>query len=120
VKLVFKKSGEFHLACGHVPPNYQDESNFDVGVLPDGEFFDPRYSYTYADGIAVRGALLPVDAEEIARMEAEFEATQYQRDRAKAYPSFAEQFDLLYHGGYDAWKASIEAVKTQFPKPEGN
>ena len=25
-------------------------------------------------------------------------------------------FDLLYHGGYDAWKASIDAVKTKYPK----
>ena len=42
---------------------------------------------------------------------------QYQRDRAKAYPSFADQFDTLYHGGYDAWKASIDEVKNKFPKP---
>ena len=42
---------------------------------------------------------------------------QYQRDRAKAYPSFADQFDTLYHGGYDAWKASIDEVKDRFPKP---
>ena len=37
--------------------------------------------------------------------------------RKAAYPSFADQFDLLYHGGYDAWKSAIDAVKTQFPKP---
>lgn len=37
--------------------------------------------------------------------------------RKAAYPTFADQFDLLYHGGYDAWKAAIDAVKTQFPKP---
>jgi len=42
---------------------------------------------------------------------------QYQRDRAKAYPSFADQFDTLYHGGYDAWKASVDEVKNKFPKP---
>ena len=42
---------------------------------------------------------------------------QYQRDRAKAYPSFADQFDTLYHGGYDAWKASIDEVKNKYPKP---
>ena len=40
----------------------------------------------------------------------------YKEQRAKAYPSFADQFDLLYHGGYDAWKAAIDAVKTQYPK----
>lgn len=42
---------------------------------------------------------------------------QYKLDRANAYPSIADQLDILYHGGYDAWKATIEAVKNQFPKP---
>jgi hypothetical protein len=40
----------------------------------------------------------------------------YQDDRRNAYPSYADQFDLLYHGGYDAWKTAIDAVKTQYPK----
>jgi len=40
----------------------------------------------------------------------------YKEQRQQAYPSFADQFDLLYHGGYDAWKAAIDAVKTQYPK----
>lgn len=41
----------------------------------------------------------------------------YKELRSVEYPSFAEQFDLLYHGGFDAWKASIDAVKTKYPKP---
>jgi len=41
----------------------------------------------------------------------------YKYKRAKAYPSFADQFDLLYHGGMDAWKAAIDAVKQEYPKP---
>lgn len=41
----------------------------------------------------------------------------YATKRKLAYPSIEDQLDLMYHGGYDAWKASIEAVKTQFPKP---
>lgn len=64
---------------------------------------------------------MPSDAEiaaEIARIEAERVATQYQRDRAKAYPSIVDQLDTLYHGGIDAWKAEILAVKTQYPKPQ--
>ncbi len=44
-------------------------------------------------------------------------AEQYKEDRAAAYPSFADQFDLLYHGGYDAWKAAIDAIKQEYPKP---
>ena len=41
----------------------------------------------------------------------------YKYQRASEYPSFAEQFDLLYHGGYDAWKAEIDKVKEKYPKP---
>jgi hypothetical protein len=53
---------------------------------------------------------------EIVRAKTEFEDTQYQRDRAQAYPSIEAQLDTLYHGGYDAWKAQIQAVKERFPK----
>ena len=41
----------------------------------------------------------------------------YAEARAAAYPSYAEQFDILFHDGYDAWKAVIQAVKDQHPKP---
>ena len=51
-----------------------------------------------------------------AAVQAYIDANAYKEQRAKAYPSFADQFDLLYHGGYDAWKAAIDAVKTQYPK----
>lgn len=44
-------------------------------------------------------------------------ALTYADKRRNEYPSFADQFDLLYHGGYDAWKAAIQAVKDQYPKP---
>jgi hypothetical protein len=40
----------------------------------------------------------------------------YAEKRASEYPSFADQFDLLFHGGMDAWKASIQAVKDKYPK----
>jgi hypothetical protein len=54
---------------------------------------------------------------EISRLQAEYDAKQYQRNRVKEYPSYADQFDLLYHGGYDAWKAEIDKVKAKYPKP---
>jgi len=40
----------------------------------------------------------------------------YKDKRAMAYPSIQDQLDLLYHGGMDAWKAAITAVKEEFPK----
>ena len=57
----------------------------------------------------------PVTYDETA-VQAYIDANAYKEQRAKAYPSFADQFDLLYHGGYDAWKAAIDAVKQEYPK----
>lgn len=41
---------------------------------------------------------------------------QYKYSRATAYPSIADQLDTIYHEGLDAWKATILAVKEEFPK----
>jgi uncharacterized small protein (DUF1192 family) len=62
----------------------------------------------------------PTEAEiqaEIARLEADYTAKEYQRQRAAEYPSIVDQLDLLYHGGMDAWKSAIQAVKDRYPKP---
>ena len=64
-------------------------------------------------GFDVEGNAVEVDLEAVSAW-VDTEAYKYQR--ANAYPSFADQFDLLYHGGYDAWKAAIDAVKQEFPK----
>jgi hypothetical protein len=46
-----------------------------------------------------------------------FEAAQYQRDRAAAYPAVQDQLDNIYHNGIAGWKATIKAVKDANPKP---
>ena len=43
---------------------------------------------------------------------------QYKYDRARAYPSIADQLDQIYHEGIDAWKADIKVIKDKHPKPE--
>lgn len=56
---------------------------------------------------------------ECDRLQAEWEANQYRRDRAKAYPPIADQLDMLYHDkidGTNTWATAIQAVKDQFPK----
>ena len=58
----------------------------------------------------------PVTYDETA-VQAYIDANAYKEQRARAYPSIADQLDLMYHGGYDAWKAAIEAVKQEYPKP---
>ena len=81
---------------------------------------------------ALRGGVLewldtkqtqPTDAEieaEIVRLQADYDAKQYARDRAEAYPSIQEQLDMQYWdsvNGTTTWKDAIEAVKTEHPKP---
>jgi hypothetical protein len=54
---------------------------------------------------------------EIARLEAEYDAKEYQRNRAKEYPAITDQLDYIYHNGIDAWKTNmIDPVKTKYPK----
>ena len=54
--------------------------------------------------------------QELNRLQKLYEHNEYQRNRASEYPSYADQFDLLYHGGFDAWKAKIDEVKNKYPK----
>lgn len=58
---------------------------------------------------------------EAARLQAEFEYNQYRRDRARAYPRIQDQLDMLYWdkiNGTNTWQETVEAIKTQYPKPE--
>ena len=54
---------------------------------------------------------------EIDKLQAEYDNKQYQRNRAKEYPSLVDQLDDIYHNGIDAWKATIKATKDKYPKP---
>jgi len=52
-----------------------------------------------------------------AKLQADYAAKKYQRDRAAEYPSWQDQLDTIFHNGIDAWKSDIQAIKDQFPKP---
>jgi hypothetical protein len=45
-----------------------------------------------------------------------YDNNAYQRSRAEAYPSMADQLDDIYHNGVDEWKKTIKAVKDKYPK----
>jgi hypothetical protein len=52
----------------------------------------------------------------MAELQTAYDNNKYQRDRAEAYPSMADQLDDIYHNGIDAWKATIKTVKDKYPK----
>jgi len=70
------------------------------------------------------GQTPPTDAAidaELKRMQAEYDANKYQRDRASVYPSIQEQLDMQYWdavNGTKKWQEAVAKVKTENPKPE--
>ena len=51
-----------------------------------------------------------------AELKTAYDAKEYQRKRAKEYPSMADQLDDLYHNGIDGWKTTIKVTKDKYPK----
>lgn len=68
----------------------------------------------------------PTDAEiaaELTRLQSEYEAKEYARNRAKEYPALGEQLDMLWHaidqGTLDKdsdFYTALKAVKDKYPK----
>ena len=55
---------------------------------------------------------------EITRLQAEYDANEYQRQRASEYPSWQKQLEKIYDDGVEAWKTEmINPIKAKYPKP---
>ena len=55
----------------------------------------------------------------MTELQAEYDANQYQRERAEAYPSIQEQLDMQYWdkvNGTTSWEDAIAKVKSDNPK----
>jgi hypothetical protein len=57
----------------------------------------------------------PVTYDESA-VQAYIDAHAYKEKRQKEYPPMAEQLDMIFHNGINAWKEQIQAVKDKYPK----
>jgi hypothetical protein len=75
---------------------------------------NPEIAYTVGD------TAYDADGNEVAydkaAVQAYIDANAYKDKRAAEYPSYADQFDTIFHDGLDAWKAQIQAVKDKYPK----
>jgi len=58
--------------------------------------------------------------QEIERLQEEYGAKEYQRQRAPEYPSITDQLDAIWKGGdaYDVMLAKVMEIKDKYPKPE--
>jgi len=55
----------------------------------------------------------------MVEVQAEYDANQYQRDRATAYPTIQDQLDMQYWdniNGTTTWEDAIDKVKADNPK----
>jgi len=86
----------------------------------------PNSEFTLRDGILEwhdTKQTQPTEEEiqtELTRLQAEYDANQYQRDRATAYPSIQDQLDMQYWdkvNGTTTWQDAIAKVKADTPKP---
>jgi hypothetical protein len=66
--LIFDTSDNLVMASSDVPSSHEGDDYTKV-VCED---FNPSYSYSLVDGVAVQGDLIPIDADEVARLDAEF------------------------------------------------
>ena len=82
----------------------------------DGDTYD---GLQWLDEIQTQPTKEEVEAE-VARLQAEYDAKEYQRQRAPEYPSIGDQLDAIWKGGdaYDTMLAKVMAIKDKYPKPE--
>jgi hypothetical protein len=76
---------------------------------------------THSTVVTIRGDVAYDQDENIveyneATVQAYIDANVYIQQRREEYPSYADQFDMIFHQGIDAWKAQIQAVKDKYPK----
>jgi hypothetical protein len=96
---------------------YFAKEDADGNTIPN----DQRMCYEHTM-VRIEGVTKPTKAEvdaKVAELQAQWDADNapYKLDRARAYPSIADQLDQIYHEGIDAWKETVAAVKAEYPKP---
>ena len=87
-------------------------------LTPGAEWSIGNNSYSHLDWLDTEQTQ-PTEEEvvqKIAELEYQEEVNEYQRQRAAEYPSYADQFDQIFHEGIDTWKATILDVKRKYPK----
>jgi hypothetical protein len=85
-------------------------------LIPGHNWEDCDTGVTCSDG-----GVPPTEEEiqtEIARLQTEYDAQEYARNRQAEYPSIGDQLDALFHAGIfpAEMAATIQAVKDKYPK----
>ena len=80
------------------------------------EFVKGTNEIEWLDSEQTQPTQAEIDAE-IIRLQAEYDAQEYARNRASEYPDTGEQFNKIYDDGLTKWKSEmVDPVKTKWPK----
>ena len=86
-------------------------------INPNAEFV---YTEEDINTIEWHNGTTPISVSDIESKQSElqtaYDNAEYQRNRAKEYPSIVDQLDDIYHNGIDGWKATIKTTKDKYPK----
>ena len=85
-----------------------------VSITPD-EDGEPSYELFRWDSEDVDK---PTEAEFLAAAN-QAKAMSYQLSRRMAYPSIADQLDMMFHDP-ELWRSAIQEVKDRYPKPSAS
>lgn len=119
--LIFNKTDDtFMMSANSLPSEmYSDTDKYVIANVPQNETYDPLYSYSHKDGVAIKGSLIPVDTDELKKLEDEHAATKYSRDRKDEY-DLLNQDEMRYDdikNSTTTWVDAIDAIKAKHPKP---
>ena len=68
-------------------------------------------------GLDKDGNKVSIEQSKVDAARVELSKLDYKFNRLTDYPFIADQLDLIYHSGIDAWKAKIKETKDKYPKP---
>ena len=77
-----------------------------------------------ADGIIyyIDGQTPPSESaidDEVIKLQAEYDAQEYARNRQAEYPDWGTQLNKIYDDGIAKWKSEmVDPIKAKYPKPE--
>ena len=91
-----------------------------LSLRPNCKYHMSGNDYNMIQGWDDNGEDKPSKAEvdaEVIRLQAEYDANEYVRNRKTDYPDMGEQFNKIYDDGLTKWKAEmVDPVKTKWPK----
>ena len=85
-------------------------------LLPNGGWGLKGDTPIYFEDVAFKPTEAEIDAE-VIRLQAEYDAQAYARNRQAEYPDWGSQLNKIYDDGVTKWKSEmVDPIKAKWPK----